>query len=94
LLQVTKELLVESLHDYRAGYKISTRSSADAERPRDVPQIRNNALEKVCNREMTFKDTQGRLTAGFARTSTYRSKDEKHGKFNLNSLCSLPRVGY
>jgi len=36
-----------------------TRSSADAEGPRDAPQIQNIALEKTCNREMTFKDTQG-----------------------------------
>jgi len=38
---------------------IVTRSSADAERPRDAPQIRNIALEKACNQAMTFKDTQG-----------------------------------
>jgi len=24
-----------------------------------MPQIRNIALEKACNKEMTFKDTQG-----------------------------------
>ena len=24
----------------------------------DVPQIRNTTLEKACNKEMTFKDTQ------------------------------------
>ena len=36
-----------------------TRSSADAEGPRDAPQIRNIALAKACNRWMTFKDTQG-----------------------------------
>ena len=32
-----------------------TRSSANAEGPRDAPQIRNIALEKACNRGMTFK---------------------------------------
>jgi len=36
----------------------TTRSSADAEGPRHAPQIRNMALEKACNREMTFKNTQ------------------------------------
>ena len=35
-----------------------TRSSAEAEGPRDAPQIRNITLEKACNRGMTFKDTQ------------------------------------
>jgi len=38
----------------------STRSSAGAKGPRDgPPQIRNIAVEKACNREMTYKDTQG-----------------------------------
>jgi len=37
----------------------STGSSAGAERSRDAPQMRNIALEKACNRGMTFKDTQG-----------------------------------
>jgi len=35
----------------------STKSSADAERPQNTPQIWNIALEKPCNTEMTFKDT-------------------------------------
>jgi len=39
-------------------YKL-TKSSADAVGSRDAPQIRNIALEKACNREMIFKDTQG-----------------------------------
>jgi len=38
---------------------LKTRSSADAEGPSAVPQIRNIALEKACNTVMTFKDTQG-----------------------------------
>jgi len=37
-----------------------TTSSADAEGPRDARrQIRTGALEKACNRGITFKDTQG-----------------------------------
>jgi len=32
-----------------------SKSSADAEGPRDAPQIRNIALEKACNRGITFK---------------------------------------
>ena len=39
-------------------HRNKTRSSADAKGPRDAPQIRNIALEKVCNRGRTFKDTQ------------------------------------
>jgi len=35
-----------------------TRSSADAEGPRDASQIQNTALEKACNTDMTMKDTQ------------------------------------
>ena len=38
---------------------ISTRSSANAEVPCDAPQVRNIALEKACNRGLTFEDTQG-----------------------------------
>jgi len=36
-----------------------TRSCARAEGPHDAPQIRNIALEKTCNEQITFKDTQG-----------------------------------
>jgi len=36
-----------------------TRSSVDAVRPHYVPQLQNIALEKACNKGMTFKDTQG-----------------------------------
>jgi len=44
--------------NYKRKKKLkTTRSSADAEGPRDAPQIRNIAHEKVCNRRMTFKDT-------------------------------------
>jgi len=35
-----------------------TRRPADTEGPCDVPQVRNIAHEKACNRGMTFKDTQ------------------------------------
>jgi len=35
-----------------------TRNTTDAEGPHDVPQVRNIALEKACNRGMTF-NTQG-----------------------------------
>jgi len=28
----------------------------DAETPRDVPQVRNIAFDKACDREITFKD--------------------------------------
>jgi len=37
----------------------SGRALADAEGLRDAPQIPKIALEKACNRGMTFKDTQG-----------------------------------
>ena len=40
-----------------------TRSSAYAKGPRDVPQIRNIALEKTCNNGMTFKDTEDAIAA-------------------------------
>jgi len=36
-----------------------TRSSADAEGLHDMPQIGNVVLGKVCNKGITFKDTQG-----------------------------------
>jgi len=35
-----------------------TKISADAEGPRNVPQIWNIALENACNSRMTFKDNQ------------------------------------
>jgi len=35
------------------------KKSADAEGPRDAPQIYKFAHEKAYNRETTFKDTQG-----------------------------------
>jgi len=38
-------------------------SSADAEEPRDAPQVRNIAFENACNRGMTFTDTQGHSEA-------------------------------
>jgi len=37
--------------------RVNTRSSVDAEGPRDAPQIRNIALEKACNSGITFNDT-------------------------------------
>jgi len=37
----------------------TTRSSADAEAPHDVPQIWNITFEKACNRGTTFKDSKG-----------------------------------
>ena len=40
------------------GYKNQQDADTDTERPRDVPQIRNMALEKACNRGMTCKDTK------------------------------------
>ena len=49
-----------------------TRSSADAEGQRDAPQIRNIALEKACNKGMTFKDTQGRYSIHLAVLIQYR----------------------
>jgi len=36
----------------------NTRSSANADGPHDMPQIRNIALEKLCNRGMTLNDAQ------------------------------------
>jgi len=36
-----------------------TKSSVDAEGPRDAPLIRKITLEKACNGEMTFNGIQG-----------------------------------
>jgi len=46
---------------YPVYYSVArvTRSSADAEKLHDAPQIRNIAFENTCDRKKTFKDTQG-----------------------------------
>jgi len=49
----------------------NARSSADAKGSRDAPQIRDIALEKACNKEMTFKDTQGHYTVAAIRQALY-----------------------
>ena len=46
-----------SVYRHETSTTAKTRISADAEGPRDAPQIRNIALEKACNRGMTYSRT-------------------------------------
>jgi len=57
--QHTAAYLIDAGTDNRTYNNEQTRSSADAQGPRDEPQIPKITLEKAFNRGMTLKDTQG-----------------------------------